>query len=280
MSTPNYKYFLVSTPLPNVAHVEINRASKLNSYHEAMWLEMKTVFDTLSLSPDVRAIIFSGAGDRAFSAGLDVQAASQEGILKQQEGQADVARVAVSIKRYVQDFQDCVSSIERCEKPVICILHGFSFGLAIDMSTCADIRICTSDVKLAVKEVDIGLAADIGTLTRLPKIVGNFSWIKDVCLSARVFGAEEAYRVGFVSQVLENKQKAVEAALKMAEVLASKSPVAVQSTKELLNHARDHTVASSLRYTGVWNSAAIQTEDVQKAMLSGITKTKPRFEKL
>ncbi|KAK0102419.1 hypothetical protein ONS95_006039 [Cadophora gregata] len=280
MASPSYKYFLVSTPLPNVAHVQINRPSKLNAYHEEMWFEMKTVFDTLSLSPDVRAIIFSGAGEKAFTAGLDVQAASQEGVLKQQEGQPDAARVAVGIKRYVQEFQDCVSSIEKCEKPVICVLHGFSFGLAIDMSTCADIRICTSDVKFAVKEVDIGLAADIGTLTRLPKIVGNHSWVKDVCLTARVFGAEEAYRVGFVSQVLENKEKAVETALKMGELLASKSPVAVQSTKELLNHARDHTVASSLRYTGVWNSAAIQTEDVSKAMLSGIKKTKPRFEKL
>ncbi|KAH7399953.1 ClpP/crotonase-like domain-containing protein [Cadophora sp. MPI-SDFR-AT-0126] len=280
MASPSYKYFLVSTPLPNVAHVEINRPSKLNAYHEEMWLEMKTVFDTLSLSPDVRAIIFSGAGDKAFTAGLDVQAASQDGVLKQQEGKTDVARLATRIKRHVQEFQDCVSSIEKCEKPVICILHGFSFGLAIDMSTCADIRICTKDVKLAVKEVDIGLAADIGTLTRLPKIVGSLSWIKDVALSARVFGAEEAYRVGFVSQVLENKEKAIEAALKLAELLASKSPVAVQGTKELLNHARDHTVASSLRYTGVWNSAAIQTEDVTRAMLSGIKKTKPRFEKL
>ncbi|KAG4419900.1 hypothetical protein IFR04_006937 [Cadophora malorum] len=280
MASPSYKHFLVSTPLPNVAHVQINRPAKLNAYHEEMWIEMKTVFDTLSLSPDIRAIIFSGAGDKAFTAGLDVQAASQQGVLKQQEGAADVARVAVGIKRHVQEFQDCVSSIEKCEKPVICVLHGFSFGLAIDMSSCADIRICTKDVKLAVKEVDIGLAADIGTLTRLPKIVGNHSWIKDVCLSARVFGAEEAYRVGFVSQVLENKEKAVETALKMAELLASKSPVAVQGTKELLNHARDHTVASSLRYTGVWNSAAIQTEDVTKAMLSGIKKTKPRFEKL
>lgn len=123
MSSPNYKYFLVSTPLPNVAHVEINRASKLNSFHEEMWFEMKTVFDTLSLSPDVRAIIFSGAGDRAFTAGLDVQAASEEGVLKQQGGQADVARVAVGIKRYVQDFQDCVSSIERCEKRMLYHFH-------------------------------------------------------------------------------------------------------------------------------------------------------------
>lgn len=135
-------------------------------------------------------------------------------------------------------------------------------------------------MKLCVKEVDIGLAADIGTLTRLPKIVGSFSWVKDVSLSARVFGADEALRVGLVSQVLETKAKTVDAALKMAELLATKSPIAVQGTKEFLNHARDHTVADSLRYTGVWNSAAIQTSDVERAMLSGLKKTKPRFEKL
>lgn len=159
-------------------------------------------------------------------------------------------------------------------------MHGYSFGLGLDMSTCADIRICAADTKFSVKEVDIGLAADIGTLTRLPKVVGNFSWVKEVSLSARVFGAEEAYRVGFVSHVLENKEKALEAAFKLAGLIATKSPIAVQGTKELLNHARDHNVADSLRYTGVWNSAAIQTSDVQRAMLSGLKKTTPTFEKL
>jgi delta(3,5)-delta(2,4)-dienoyl-CoA isomerase len=124
-------------------------------------------------------------------------------------------------------------------------MHGFSFGLAIDMATCADIRICASGTKFAVKEVDIGLAADIGTLSRLPKVVGNSSWVKDVSLTARVFGPEEAFRVGFVSQVIETKEKAVDSALKLAELIASKSPVAVQGTKEFLNHARDHTVADS-----------------------------------
>ncbi|PBP20553.1 enoyl-CoA hydratase/isomerase family protein [Diplocarpon rosae] len=220
--TSPYKYFLVSTPIPYVTHVQINRPSKLNSFYEPMWLELKTVIDTLSLSPDVRAIILSGAGDRAFTTGLDVQAASEAGILKQVAG--DTARKAVGIKRHVEEFQNCVGSVEKCEKPVICVLHGFSFGLALDLSTCADIRLCTSDVKLA--------------------------------------------------------EKAIAAALEIAGLLASKSPVAVQGTKELLNHARDHTVADSLRYTGVWNSAAIQTSDVERAMLSGLKKTKPTFEKL
>jgi delta(3,5)-delta(2,4)-dienoyl-CoA isomerase len=127
-------------------------------------------------------------------------------------------------------------------------MHGYTFGLGIDISTCADIRICAKDTKFAVKEVDIGLAADIGTLSRLPKIVGNFGWVKDVTLSARTFGADEAYRVGFVTQVRDTKAKALEAGLNIAALLATKSPVAVQGTKELLNHARDHSVADSKFY--------------------------------
>ncbi|KAF4631949.1 hypothetical protein G7Y89_g6169 [Cudoniella acicularis] len=276
-----YKHFLVDTPAPYVAHVQINRPKKLNAFFEEMWLELKVVFDTLSVSPDIRAIILSGAGDRAFTAGLDVQAASEAGVLKQQEGKtSDVARKAVGIKRHVQEFQDCISSIEKCEKPVICVMHGIAFGLGLDISTCADIRICTSDVRFSVKEVDIGLAADIGTLSRLPKVVGSFSWVKDVSLSARIFSGDEALRVGFVSHVLENKEAALAKGLETAKLLAEKSPVAVQGTKELLNHARDNKLADSLRYTGVWNSAAIQTSDVERAMLSGLKKTKPRFEKL
>jgi len=128
---------------------------------------------------------------------------------------------------------------------VICVLHGVAFGLAIDISCCADMRVCARDTQFSVKEVDIGLAADVGTLSRLPKIVGSFSWVKDVCLSARVFGADEALAVGYVSQVHPTKAAALDAALKAAELIASKSPVAVQGTKELLNHARDHSVAES-----------------------------------
>ena len=175
-------------------------------------------------------------------------------------------------------------------------MHGISYGLAIDLSCCADVRICAKDTRFAVKEVDIGLAADIGTLARLPKAVGSTSWVKDVCLSAREFGADEALAVGFISQVHESKPAALDAALKLAGLIASKSPVAVQGTKELLNHGRDHSVEQSkslqlpfvpsqltlegLRYTAIWNSAALQSDDIQAALLSGLKKTKPRFEKL
>ncbi|KAJ5769525.1 Delta(3-5)-Delta(2-4)-dienoyl-CoA isomerase [Penicillium odoratum] len=276
----SFKYFTVQFPAdyPYVAHVEIKRADKLNAFHEAMWLEMRQLFTRLSDDPNIRAVVLSGAGKKAFTAGLDVKAASEGGTLSQEGG--DPARRAVYFRRHVAEFQDCITSIEKCEKPVIVAMHGYSFGLAIDICTAADVRICSRDVKFAVKEVDIGIAADIGTLTRLPKVVGSFGWVKEVALSARVFGAEEALRVGLVNAVYGDKKEAVVAGLKMAGLMATKSPIAVQGTKEILNYSRDHPVQDGLRYTGVWNSASIQTEDVSKALLSGIQKRTPTFEKL
>ncbi|OTA96417.1 hypothetical protein M434DRAFT_392854 [Hypoxylon sp. CO27-5] len=275
----DFKHFLISSPSEYVAHVEINRPSKLNAFTEEMWIELGKIFAKLSHDPEVRAVVFSAAGDRAFTAGLDVQAASQGGLVGD-NGELDGARQATRHRRQIVEFQDCISQIEKCEKPVILVMHGISIGLAIDIACCADVRICSRDTKFAVKEVDIGMAADIGTLSRLPKIVSSFSWVKDVCLTARGFGADEALAVGFVSQVLETKAKAIEAATKLASLIASKSPVAVQGTKELLNHARDNTVADSLKYTSVWNSAMLQSNDFKVALLSGLKKTKPRFEKL
>ena len=112
-----YKHFLVDTPLPYVAHVQINRPQKLNAFYEEMWLELKTVFDTLSLDSDVRAVVLSGAGERAFTAGLDIQIASQNGILKEAADKtSDGARKAVLMKREIETFQNCITSVEKCEK--------------------------------------------------------------------------------------------------------------------------------------------------------------------
>lgn len=240
----SYAYFLTTTPAPFVAHVEINRPSKLNAFHEPMWLELRSLFTQLSSDPDVRCVVLSGAGDRAFSAGLDVVAASQQEILQGGAG-ADGARRAAGIRRHIVEFQECISSIERCEKPVVCVMHGICYGLAVDIAAAADVRVAAEGARMAVKEVDIGLAADIGSLSRLPKVVGSLGWVKEVALSAREFGAEEARQVGFVGRVAKSKGEAVEEAMRLATLIASKSPVAVQGTKEILNHAKDHSVEES-----------------------------------
>ncbi|KAL1653755.1 hypothetical protein SLS61_003536 [Didymella pomorum] len=273
----NFEFFNVSFPAEYVAHVEINRPEKLNAFKEVMWHNLSALFDKLSVDPNVRAVVFSGAG-RAFTAGLDVQAASEGSTFA--PAPVDSARKANGLRRHILEFQNCITSLEKCEKPVICVLHGISFGLALDMSLSCDIRISTADTKFSVKEVDIGLAADIGTLSRLPHAVGNMSWIKDVALSARVFGSEEALRVGLVSRIAADKSAAMKEALELASLIASKSPVAVLGTKEILNYSRDKTVAEGLNYTAVWNAAMLQTEDVKEAMLSGMQKRKVKFAKL
>lgn len=245
-----------------------------------MWLTIEKIFKRLSHDPNVRAIVLTGAGSRAFTAGLDVQAASQGVVAGAGTEKLDFSRKATALRRHIYEFQDCITAIEKCEKPVIAILHGFTYGLGIDISTACDIRLCAADTKFSVKEVDIGLAADIGTLTRLPKVVGNLSWIKDVAFTARPFGAEEALKQGFVSTVAASKDEAVKRGLELAALLAEKSPVAVQGTKELLNYSRDRPVEEGLRYTAVWNAAMVHSDDVKGAMLSGIQKRKPTFEKL
>jgi len=163
---------------------------------------------------------------------------------------------------------------------VICVLHGISYGLALDLSLSCDIRFCTTTTRFSVKEVDIGLAADIGTLSRLPHSVGNHSWVKDIALSARIFSSGEALQHGLVSRVLADKKTAVEQGLELARLIASKSPVAVQGTKEIINYSRDRTVAEGLNYTAVWNAAMLQTQDMKDAMLSGLQKRTPTFSKL
>ncbi|KAF2689857.1 ClpP/crotonase [Lentithecium fluviatile CBS 122367] len=272
-----YDYFNISFPAKYVAHVEINRPEKMNAFVEQMWLNLSAIFRRLSHDPTVRAIILTGAGDRAFTAGLDVKAAAEGSITRTSE---DPARTANALRRHIYEFQSCISDVEKCEKPVIAILHGISYGLALDLSLSADIRLSTSTTQFSIKEVDIGLAADIGTLSRLPKAVGSLSWVKDVTLSARIFGSEEALRVGLVSGVYKDKKEAVAEGLKLASLIASKSPVATMGTKELVNYSRDHGVEEGLRYTAAWNAAMVQTQDVKDAMLSGLQKRKPTFSKL
>jgi delta(3,5)-delta(2,4)-dienoyl-CoA isomerase len=245
-----------------------------------MWLNLKKIFDRLSLDPEIRSILLTGAGERAFTSGLDINAAAQGPTLGSQDGVKDGARVARQFLTHVIEFQDCITSVEKCSKPVVVLLHGICYGLAIDLSSCADVRLCTSDIRGSVKEVDIGLAADLGTLSRLPRVVGNYSWVKEIALSAREFGAEEALRVGFVSQIVPDRAAGVKRGLEICSLIAQKSPVAVWGTKALLDYSRDHTVDEGLKYTALWNSAMLQTGDVKAAITASIQRSKPKFEKL
>ena len=125
----HFKHFLVTSASPFVTHVQINRPSKLNAFYEPMWIEFGQIFDKLSYDSDVRAILLSGAGEKAFSAGLDVQAASEGGPFSKK---GDVARLAVTFRRHVDEFQKCIASVERCEKRTFTSMNSsYSAGLTV-----------------------------------------------------------------------------------------------------------------------------------------------------
>lgn len=163
---------------------------------------------------------------------------------------------------------------------MIMAIHGHCIGLGIDIIVAGDIRLCTRDTQFSVKEVDLALAADIGTLQRLPKIVNNSSWAREVCLTARVFDGKEAFHFGLVSQTFDTRESLMKAAVELASSISKKSPIAVLGTKHLLNYSRDHSVAEGLAYTAVWNSVMLQTKDRSAAMGALVSKSTPKFSKL
>ena len=186
-----------SEPAPHVLHVQLNRPEKMNALKNKSWYECRDAFNQITQDPKVRSVLLTGAG-KHFCAGIDLMDFMQlAGGIMQQE---DVSRRCVALKKVIKEFQSAFTAVAECSKPVIVAVHGACIGGGIDLITACDIRLAARDSAMfSVKEVDIGIAADVGTLQRLGKVVGSDSWVRDVCLTARNFDAEEAFRVGLVS---------------------------------------------------------------------------------
>lgn len=155
---------------------------------------------------------------------------------------ADPGRRALLIRTHVHEFQRAIGAPARIPQPVIAAVHGLAFGLAVDALCATDVRWAAADAAFSIKEVDVGLAADIGTLARVPRLVGNASLLHELALSGRTFGADEARALGLVSRVVRgSRAEVVRAALEFAAEVAGKSPVAVVGTKRFIAHALDHS---------------------------------------
>ncbi|KAI8149638.1 ClpP/crotonase-like domain-containing protein [Fennellomyces sp. T-0311] len=264
-----YQYENVKVTLfpEGVAHVELYRPKKLNAFNRGLMLDILQSFTDLAKDSSIRAIVLSGSG-RTFTAGLDFS----DNFLLEEQPDKDVARLAFETQKKIEIFQQAMSALENCPQPVIVAMHKGVFGVAIDLCTAGDIRYGTKDSFYTVKETDLGLAADVGTLQRLPKVINSASLARELCYTARIMYADEAYKCGLISKVFDTKEQLIEGALETAKVIASKSPVAVVSTKHLLNYSRDHSVAEGLQYTAVWNSVMLATEDIPKSVQAFLTK--------
>ncbi|XP_022688272.1 delta(3,5)-Delta(2,4)-dienoyl-CoA isomerase, mitochondrial-like isoform X1 [Varroa jacobsoni] len=279
-TTTEFTTLKVYKPAPFVYNVELNRPEKRNAMNSAMWSDIPKCFALINTDPDCRVVIFSGSG-AMFTAGLDLteQAAVLAGFGAYGD---DASRKFVKVRNLIQRYQYTVTSIEKCAKPVIAAIHGGCIGAGNSLIASCDIRYCTEDAWFTIREIDVGLCADVGVLQRLPKIVGNGSLISEWALTGRRIDSKEARQEGLVSKVVKDKDQLMKVSLELANTIAAKSPVAVQGTKVNLVYSRSYPVDQALEFMATWNACHLQSEDVATAATALISKDseQPVFAKL
>jgi enoyl-CoA hydratase/carnithine racemase len=252
----------------HVAWLILNRPEKRNSMTWEFFAELAEAFRAFDGDPEVRAVAIRAEG-KMFTAGLDLVAAQSlmgDGSAAYREG----------LRKKILELQETISSVESCRKPVIAAVHGWCIGGGVDLLAACDIRIAAKDAVFSVREVRIGIVADLGTLQRLPHIIGH-GWSRELALTGRDFTADEALKIGFITHLCEDRETLLMEGKGIADEIAGLPPLAVQGTKETLLHGRDHGVCPGLGYIAQKNAALIPNEDMMEAVAAFLEKRRPTF---
>ena len=258
----------------HIAHVVLNRPDAMNSMIPEFWTELPAAIREIDDEANARVIVISSTG-KHFSAGMDLSVF----LNMKEDFKGDPSRRAERMRRMVMLLQDSFTAIEQARMPVIGAVQGGAIGGAVDLLSACDMRYCTQDAFFTIKETQLGMTADVGTLQRLPKLI-PIGVVKELAYTGRNFGAAEAQQLGFVNQVFDDQASMLEAVMKIAQQIAMNSPLAVSGTKTMINYAAEHTVAESLTYMATWQAGMFQMEDVFKAMEAQKTKTLPEYPPL
>ena len=254
-----------------VAEVFLDRGDKANAMSAAMWRELQTCFEWLDAQPQVRVVILAGHG-KHFCAGIDLE------MLADTHGdELEPSRRAEALRRHILSLQDRLTAIERCRKPVIAAIHSTCIGGGIDMVSCADMRFASEDAWFSVREVDIGMTADVGTLQRLPKII-PYGIACELAYTGRNVTAQEARQMGLVNRVYADRETLLEEVRAIAAHIASKSPLAVRGSKEMLLFSRDHTVQEGLNYIATWNAGMLSARDLREGMAAQLERRAAHYD--
>ncbi|XP_065857819.1 delta(3,5)-Delta(2,4)-dienoyl-CoA isomerase, peroxisomal-like [Euphorbia lathyris] len=273
-----YKSICIQQKTPNsrVFHLCLNIPSKLNAFPYEFFSEFPDALASLDQNPDVGVIIVCGAGDH-FCAGADFKAL---GFIAEKGLSAEGIRGNEWVRQTARILQEAFTAVERCRKPVIASIHGYCIGGAFDIISACDIRYCTQDSIFILKHIDMGFTNDMGTLQRLPAIVG-YGNAMEMALTCRKVLGQEAKEIGLVSRVFESKQALDEGVTLIAEGIAAKSPIAVVGTKAVMLRSKDLTLDQGLDYVATWNAATINSSgDMVEAVRANAQKRKPDFAKL
>lgn len=239
----------------------------------AFFTECGQVFRELSEHEDIRAVIVRAAHEKAFTYGLDLQSAAAELGPFLQGG---LARPRTALRKKILEWQADITAIAECPVPVIAAIHGWCIGGGLDFTSACDIRLCTADAKFSLRETRIAIVADLGSLQRLPPIIGQ-GHTRELAYTGKDIDAERARAIGLVNDVFTDRAALDAGAKKLAQEIAANAPLTVRGVKQVLDYGQDKSVADGLAYVAAWNSAFLASKDIAEAMTAFMSKRPPEF---
>lgn len=258
-----------------VAEVVLAGPGKGNAMGPDFWREMPEVFAKLDGDYETRAIVVRGDGNN-FSYGLDL--AAMMGDLGQQFGAGkNLAAERTRFLDLVGEMQKAFDNVAACRKPVIAAVSGWCVGGGVDLIAACDIRLCSADARFSLREVKVAIVADLGSLQRLPRIIGE-GHTRELAFTGKDITAARAFQIGLVSDVYETTDEALSAARSLAGEIAANPPIVVQGIKRVMNYCQDKSVSDGLDYVAVWNSAFLQSADLVEAMAAFRERRAPQFK--
>lgn len=273
MTTPAFESVRIERDGHN-AEVVLLGPGKGNALGSAFWREMPAVFGELDRDDTVRAVLLRGSG-KNFSYGLDVGGMMND-VGPMLVGE-NLAAGRTALLRQIEMMQTALNAIANGRKPVVAAIHGWCLGGALDLACACDVRVCSADAKFGVREVRLAITADVGSLQRLPRLVGQGE-ARRLALTGEDFDANRALRNGLVSDVHESPEALLAGARALTTAIARNPPLVVQGIKQVMNFSMDNSVADGLRYVAVWNSAFLQSEDFAEAMTAFLERRAGEFK--
>jgi enoyl-CoA hydratase len=273
MSTTERKALKVAIA-DGVAEVVLVGPGKGNAMGPDFWREMPVVFEELDLDASVRAVLVRGEGGN-FSYGLDLMAMA--GSIGPFLGGPQMAADHQRLLDLIGDLQRSFDRVADCRKPVVAAIAGWCIGGGLDLAAACDVRLASKDARFSLREVKVAMVADLGSLQRLPPIIGQGA-TRELAFTGKNIDAERALRLGLVGDVFESEDALLAAARAMAREIAEGSAVVVQGIKQVMNACAGLSVADGLRHVAVWNAGFLQSADLGEALAAFAERRAPRFQ--
>ena len=264
-------------PATGIAELVLNRPERMNTMAPAFFPALRDTVQALDDAGATRVLIVRGEG-KHFCAGMALDTFAPDGAMQAMLDTGS-ARKRLGFQTQLRRLMASFDAIDAARFPVVCAVQGACVGGALDLAAACDLRVCAADAFFTVQEIHIGMAADLGVLQRLQRLLPQ-GLARELAYTGDRLGAERALATGFVNAVVADADVLLAHARKLATAIAAKSPLAVAASKAALNHARDHGTEESLEHMTLLQSAVFDIDEMARAIAAWQAKKPATFDPL